>query len=234
MTSDLVHLYNLLGKLRRQVGGDRTLAASTGRMGWPDRGVYFFFEPGEDRPDGSPRVVRVGTHALTASSKTTLWNRLSQHRGYVGGRWVGGGNHRGSVFRRHVGAALLRRDGGPEDVAATWGKGSSAPEPVRRTEHPHEQLVSEVIGAMPVLWLPVEDLPGPASDRALIEAGTISLLSQQSNPDADPPSDGWLGHCSDRESIRASGLWNVQHVSGPPPTGCLRAFQVWLSELSSP
>jgi hypothetical protein len=67
--------------------------------------VYFFFEDGEVRADGGLRLVRVGTHALTATSKATLWGRLRQNRGQVGGRSPGGGNHRGSVFRRHVGAA---------------------------------------------------------------------------------------------------------------------------------
>ena len=94
----LDRLYELLGDLRSRLGGARTLASCTGRMDWPARGVYLFFEPGEMRRDGTPRVVRVGTHALTVGSRTTLWQRLSQHRGYLSGRWAGGGNHRGSVF----------------------------------------------------------------------------------------------------------------------------------------
>ena len=79
-------------------------------MEWPARGVYFFFEDGEARSTSGtgPRVVRIGTHALTAKSSTTLWNRLAQHRGVVG---TGGGNHRGSIFRLLVGEALLRRRG---------------------------------------------------------------------------------------------------------------------------
>ena len=38
----------------------------------PPGGVYFFFEDGEVRSDSSSRVVRVGTHALTAASKRHL------------------------------------------------------------------------------------------------------------------------------------------------------------------
>jgi hypothetical protein len=43
-------------------------------MAWPERGVYFFFEQGETRSKShiAERVVRVGTHALTTSSQTTL------------------------------------------------------------------------------------------------------------------------------------------------------------------
>ena len=71
-------------------------------MDWPKRGVYFFFKPGETRRDGTPRVVRVGTHALKTGSGTSLWDRLSKHRGNLAGRSPGAGNHRGSIFRLHV------------------------------------------------------------------------------------------------------------------------------------
>ena len=74
-------------------------------MDWPRRGVYFFFEPGESRSlsgTGS-RIVRLGTHALANGSRSTLWQRLSQHRGNAKGD---GGNHRGSIFRLLVGVAL--------------------------------------------------------------------------------------------------------------------------------
>lgn len=56
-------------------------------MDWPARGVYFFREPGESRihTGGGPRIVRVGAHALTATSRTKLWDRLSQHKGQQGG-----------------------------------------------------------------------------------------------------------------------------------------------------
>src|SRR6266566_1615272 len=104
--ADLIRFYEILSSLAVKTGGPRCLVNCDGRMGWPQRGVYFFFEPGEVRSDTGQgrRVVRVGTHALTASSRTTLWNRLSQHRGTVTPK---GGNHRGSIFRLLIGAALL-------------------------------------------------------------------------------------------------------------------------------
>jgi hypothetical protein len=48
---------------------------------------------------------RLGTHALTDTSQTKLWSRLSTHRGHADGR----GNHRGSIFRKRVGQAILNR-----------------------------------------------------------------------------------------------------------------------------
>ena len=109
MSGRLDHLkrfYDLLADLEIRQGDRRRLSACDGRMNWPARGVYFFFEPGETRSDSGagPRVVRVGTHALTTGSRTTLWDRLSQHRGTAK---KGGGNHRGSIFRLLVGAALI-------------------------------------------------------------------------------------------------------------------------------
>jgi hypothetical protein len=84
MAQDVERLYELLRELERRIGGPRTLAAATSASGWPDRGVYFFFECGEVSADGGPCVVRVGTHALRGS-RTTLWKRLNQHRGALRG-----------------------------------------------------------------------------------------------------------------------------------------------------
>jgi hypothetical protein len=207
----LVQLYDLLADLEDRCGGKRRLAECDGVMGWPKHGVYFFFEDGEVREDGTPRVVRLGTHALR-SSGTTLWRRLAQHKGNVGGARPGGGNHRGSIFRLHVGTALLAGGDWPECVRASWGKGATAPAAIRADEHPLEHAVSAHIGAMPILWVAVDDAPGPDSDRGVIEAGTIALLSNYERPPIDPPSAGWLGHDAASERVRSSGLWNVSHV----------------------
>jgi hypothetical protein len=205
-------LYAAVEELRRRLGGGRRLAESAARSGWPDHGVYLFFEPGEFREDGAmPRVTRVGTHALTATSRTKLWTRLSQHRGSVGGRNPGGGNHRGSVFRLHVGTALIARDGWPE-AAASWGRGSSASRAVRDLEAQLERAVSRYIGQMPVLWLEVPDREA----RGALERGLIAVLSNAGRAPVDPASDLWLGRYAGRDAIRRSGLWNVDHVDEEP------------------
>lgn len=219
----LEELYGLLGELARRTGAPRTLGSCTGRDGWPARGVYFFFEPGEIRADGSPRVVRVGTHGLTAGSKSTLWGRLSQHRGRTSGR----GNHRGSVFRLHVGAALIAR--GDVVPVETWGHRPSAPRDVREAEAAIEQAVTAHLGAMQVLWVPVDDEPGATSHRGRIEAGAIAALSRLSNPATDPPSRGWLGNYAARPAIRGSGLWNVNHVDGPLAREFLPVLARWVA-----
>ena len=207
---DTITFYAHLQELERHNGGKRTLSDSNGIMDWPERGVYFFFEPGENRSgsgDGS-RVVRIGTHALTAKSGTSLWDRLRQHRGTLR---PPGGNHRGSIFRLLIGEALIHRDGLTAG-ASTWGQGSNAPRDVREDERPSEIDVSRHIGAMPFLFLPVLDAPGPDSRRAYVERNSIALLSGYSSASIDPPNPQWLGFNSSRERVHRSGLWNNNHV----------------------
>ena len=218
-TANTVRFYDLLTWVERREGGVRTLAACDGRMDWPRRGVYFFFEEGEERSESGsgPRVVRVGAHALTATSRTSLWNRLSQHRGSAKS---GAGNHRGSIFRLIVGIALARRGDCP--LPSTWGIGGDSGTAARKLgmdrasvrdeEADLERRVSAYIGRMPFLWLNVDDGPGPDSQRDLIERNAIALLSHARTPAADTSSSRWLGAFSDRERVRTSGLWNNNHV----------------------
>jgi hypothetical protein len=226
--SDLRRLYRVLSAIEGQLGGTSKLSSCDGRMSWPKRGVYFLFEPGESRSDSGsgPRVVRVGTHALSATSSTTLWNRLSQHRGTANG----GGNHRGSVFRLLIGDALLHRS--PEYSNETWGKGSSAPASVRAAESAIETLVSRYIGALPFIWLEVDDPPGPGSLRGFIERNAIALLSNYHRPPLDPPSAQWLGRFCSRERVSRSGLWNNNHVDEDHDPKFLDVMAEWANKVA--
>ena len=182
--SDLDTLYGLLEQLEVRIGGRRRLGECHGWMSWPERGVYFFFEPGElrDSTPASQRVVRVGTHALTSGSRTTLWKRLSQHRGTSNPQ---GGNHRGSIFRLLVGEALLNRDASIS--VESWGRGSSATRDLRRLEREHEIRVSEYLAEMKLLFVDVPNDPGHDSARGIIERNSIALLSSYREPAPDQP-----------------------------------------------
>jgi hypothetical protein len=203
----LARFYEILDVLEERIGGQRTLETCSGRLDWPQRGVYFFREAGETRTDtgNGPRIVRVGTHALKTGSGTKLWTRLSQHRG----KGSGGGNHRGSIFRLIVGASLMARDA---RAVQTWGRGNTATTAIVAAEDAFECEVSAVIRRMPFLWLRIDDDPGPDSLRGYIERNSIALLSNYAKSPLDPPSAQWLGRHSDREKVRESGLWNSNHV----------------------
>ncbi|MFH1022681.1 MAG: hypothetical protein V1809_04775 [Planctomycetota bacterium] len=212
---DVARFYSALHALEHGLGGKHVLGQSTAQQSWPTRGVYFFFEPGELRSQSNEhRVVRIGTHGVSRGSKATLWNRLRTHRGTMNGL----GNHRGSIFRLHVGAAIVSRD--PSVGVSSWGLGQSAPLPVRQSEYGLERLVSAHIGSMSVLWLAIEDESGPSSDRAYIERNLIGLLVGKAGP-ADPPSDAWLGLSSPDSRIRKSGLWNLDFLEYPYSSRCL-------------
>lgn len=225
--------YKTLDSMETSVGGKHTLETSEGRMNWPKRGVYFFFEPGEIRTTSGAglRVTRVGTHALKEDSKSTLWGRLRAHRGTMGGSNPGGGNHRGSVFRLHVGTGLIHRDDWSETVASYWSVGSSAKRSVRDCERPLERAVSRHIRSMPFLWVGVEDAAGPSSLRGYIERNAIALLSNYKHQDdpLDPSSSSWLGRWAASEQLRLSGLWNVDHVAEGYDPGFLEVLErQWL------
>jgi hypothetical protein len=201
--------YDILGVLNERLGGARLLCECTGKLGWPQRDVYFFMEDREARSQSGvgPRVVRVGTHALTPGSRTTLWQRLSNHRG---SSHSGGGNHRGSIFRLISGTALITRNG---HRCPTWDdRRSSAPAEVRAGELVLEREVSKTIGAMRFLWLGIDDEPGDQSERGYIERNAIALLSNYGKELLDPASPTWLGRCCNRPRVRESHLWNNNRV----------------------
>jgi hypothetical protein len=218
--NDIVRFYELLDRLEHLIGGARRLSDCHGRLSWPQRGVYFFMENDEPRSDSGtgPRVVRIGTHAVTATSGATLWKRLSQHRGTARS---GGGNHRGSVFRLLVGAALI---GKGEHACDSWAdKESSATPETRAGELTLEQAVTRHIGEMPFVWLGVDDAPGKESER-----GAIALLSNFEKKPLDGPSRHWLGRCSSSLTVRESGLWNQYHVQEDYDSAFLDLMESWI------
>jgi hypothetical protein len=225
---ELIRFYSILDLLSEKIGGARRLAGCSSHMLWPKRGVYFFQEEGENRSDSGtgPRIVRVGTHAVRARSRTTLWKRLRHHRGSVK---TGGGHHRGSVFRLLVGKALIEKE---DLVCKTWAD-KTVKANARHAEIDLERLVSRVIGNMRVLWLAIDDEPGPRSRRAYIEQHSIALLSNYNKPKVDHPSGDWLGHFSCIETVVKSGLWNQDYVEKTCDARFLDTFDEMVSHLGS-
>jgi hypothetical protein len=152
---------------------------------------------------------------------------------------TGGGNHRGSVFRRLVGNAIKNRDHLAEprswDVANDPATAASllglTREQVVIAEQPLEAAGSDYIRGMSVLWLAIDDTAGPRSDRGIIERNTIALLSNYGREATDPSSREWLGSHCDRERLRRSGLWNNHYTDQEYETTQLAVIEGYVQRM---
>ena len=183
----------------------------------PAQGLYIIFDPSEKSLFSStlPRVVRIGTHGVATGSKSVLRTRLRAHFG----QRDGAGNHRASIFRLHIGNALIARDG-LRNAYPHWGVGMSADAHIRLAEADLEHAVSREIGKLRFTYLDVPDLASPKSQRAVLERSLINYMTADGIP-LEIPSSNWLGHYSPVEAIRSSGLWNIQHVGARYDTRAL-------------
>jgi hypothetical protein len=210
--ADLDRLYHLFEILEKRVMGMRRLQSCTGHMNWPDRGVYFFFATNETQEDTDYlRLTRIGTHEASFGTDASLWRRLRTHRGPKKGPYQGGGNHRDSIFRKHVGEAMIQQDDLHTDHPH-WGKSARIPDEKRYAEQDHEKRVSNYIRNLPFLWVKVDDQPGPKSDRKYIKQNAIALVSNYQKKSIDQRNEDWLGNDSSCRKIRNSGLWNINHI----------------------
>lgn len=208
--NNLQRFYELLQDLDNKIG-KHYLGQCNQRMRWPRYGVYFFFENGEFRDDSSElRVVRIGISNLSRDDQSGLWERLRQNRGSIRGQHAGGGDHRISDFRAHIGSALLRRDG---IECATWEATDVKNAKVRREEYPVEMEVSDVIAAMPFLWLSTDNTKNPLITAQVIRNNAIALLSNYQQKPRDKASPNWLGHYCGNRLVRLSGIWHSEHVA---------------------
>lgn len=129
--SPLGKLYETLADLRTQIEGPYTLEECHGRANWPEFGLYFFFTHDSDFTEGADptedwSLSRIGTVGVRNGTRNPLWQRLRQHRGNKNGKYELGGNHRGSVYRKHVGRAFIEKEDLSEQYPE-WGYQTSTP-----------------------------------------------------------------------------------------------------------
>jgi hypothetical protein len=156
----------------------------------PSKGIYFFYEDGElCERDGVrlERIVRVGTHR----GQGNLPGRLHYH--YYG-------NKNGSVFRKHMGGAILAQADPNDPRLSTW-LAQDTP-----TLAEVESQVSQILrNRFRFRCIRVDD----ANQRLALEECLIGTLSGCAYC---RPSATWLGKFARDEKIRLSGLWNSQHT----------------------
>jgi hypothetical protein len=120
------------------------------------------------------------------------------------------GNHRGSIFRLHVGRAMLEASEGHARLPS-WGEGQDAGLHIKTAEADHELAVSRYLQELEVALIGIDDEPAKDSLRASVEAQLIALCSEAMRM-IDCPTPGWLGLKSPVAPIRQSGLWNVRGI----------------------
>ena len=173
---DIKRLYELLDRLMC-TQPRRLLSECSGNNVPKSGGVYFFYEDGEYRSDSGNgyRIVRVG---LTKNFR----RRLREHKGNKSG----GGNHRNSVFRKLVGHTLLAKN---KQKCNSWGVGRPKSRDIPPAEPPIEKSVTEILGQMWILRLPIEN----EATCDCIERNVTALLSNYCRcpTDCQCPTDCW-------------------------------------------
>ncbi len=156
----------------------------------PENGIYFFFEEGEKcQINGKVwnRIVRIGTH----NADNRFRDRIRNH--YKG-------NKNSSVFRTHVGSAIIQKNKISAIDVTDWMKHMTP------TNKDIEKLIDIVFKnefKFRCVSVPTK------KERLYLEEGVIALLSNselKSTPN-------WLGNYAAKQEIRNSYLWNIQHVN---------------------
>ncbi|MEF8820155.1 MAG: hypothetical protein V5A31_10860 [Haloferacaceae archaeon] len=93
--------------------------------------------------------------------------------------------------------------------------------------------MSASVRDLAVLWVAVDDEPGPESDRASVERGAVALLSNAGREPVAPREETWLGRHSRSAAIREPGLWNVEYVEERHDPGFLDRFAAYVRETGS-
>jgi len=158
----------------------------------PRNGIYCFYEDSEVcSHTGRPRIVRVGIHG----ERATLRKRLKQHYEL---------NREGSVFRKHLGTALLKKKGHTDEEITEWRKGrrSQRWSDFKDTEDEIKQLLQSKFFFRVISVDSVDE-------REVLEEKLIASLA--ACPQCEPSED-WLGRFAWNEKVRRSGLWNSDHV----------------------
>jgi hypothetical protein len=169
----------------------------------PADGLYFFYEDGEcNRHDGGPRIVRVGNHPRRIGG---LRDRLRNHYS---------GSKNGSVFRKFLGGAIMRRRGDndsclqPAPGQGHWEKQDA--KTCSRCRSIEEEVSRLLRERFRFRCLEVID----KGERNRLEEGVIAVLA--SCPKCEPSPD-WLGRYAYNLDVGESGLWNSNYTKNGVP-----------------
>lgn len=183
----------------------------------PGDGIYFLYEDGETRghDGGGGRIVRIGTHR-----DGNFRSRIAEHFLFDEGKMEFDATrvrpHDRSIFRDHIGRALLNRANDSYlpvwrvNLTASAKRAALAPMRDIEKEKAIEDRVTRILRErFAFRWVAVA---GHDMRRGL-EAALIGTAAQCEQCRASP---AWLGQWSPESKVRESGLWQVQHLGALP------------------
>jgi hypothetical protein len=190
----------------------------------PRNGIYFFYEEGERQHESRPRIVRVGTHR-DGNFRSRIAEHFVLNERKMRFTQDQSAPHDRSIFRKHIGRALLNKTG--DSYLSVWDLHFTTPAGRAASRHLRDinkevAIESEITRILRETFSfrfieiaeEIQRMGTEGLERALI--GTLA-----SCPSCGP-SDTWLGNHSPSIKIRESGLWLIQHLSAAP----LSAVQV--------
>jgi len=161
-------------------------------------GLYFFYQKGETSIHAlNGRIVRIGNHPR---SQNGLKRRLTMHYS---------GNKNSSVFRKHLGGAILRKtDPNHPCLAPGPGQGHWEKQHMHTCERCNliETEVSKLLRSD--FWFRCIEI----KDQNLRNTLEKKLVATISLCPTCKPSDAWRGKFAYSENVRNSGLWNSDYV----------------------
>ena len=188
----------------------------------PENGIYFFYEKGEvwGHGENRPRIVRIGTHR-----EGNFQSRIAEHflpnEAKMKFDVTRPPPHDRSIFRKHIGRALLNRDHDP--YLAVWNIDLMTKEALNTHAHLRDidkerRIETEVTRILRQQFsFGFIALEGQA-ERIGSEGLEARLIGTVARCDACKASNAWLGYHSPIEKVRQSGLWLVQHLKADPLT----------------
>lgn len=157
-------------------------------------GLYLLFEAGETGPSGLQRVVHIGAN----ESPGRLVERLRD--------FYPREDHSKSILRKHIGRALLSKQGN-YDYLPVWKAKKTDARYNPALEGRLEREISRIGESFRFVLLAAPD----AERRKALKRNLLSTLAFAAE---NAPGPGWLGHHHDDANISQSGLWNLQEIRG--------------------
>lgn len=164
-------------------------------------GIYVMFERGE-KYNGIDRVVRVGTHIEDGG----LIDRIREH--YILE------NKNRSIFRKHLGLALLYKDRDP--YTNIWNADTSKNNIIEHYKaqidevkelNLEKRITRHINSSITFTCIPINS----REERLRFEEGILTTLNKASD---FKPSQQWLGLNSPISNISKKGLWNAGGLTG--------------------